>query len=78
MERSFYKDLDLQLRLWFIEYVHIHSAQSIHPISEEYVEEQTALFRSRKKTNATTVDDFHHFFMYETNTRTPHVVDFRI
>ena len=31
----FYKDLDLQLRLRFIEYVHIHAAESLHPVSEE-------------------------------------------
>ena len=70
-----YKGLDLQLRLRFIEYVHINTAKSIHPVSEKYIEEQTALFRSRKKTNAAMVDDFHHFLMYETNTSTPHVVD---
>ena len=62
----FYKDLDLQLWLRFIEYVHIHAAQSIHPVSKEYIEEQTALYRSRKKTNAAVMDDFHHFLMYET------------
>ena len=71
----FYKDLDLQLRLRLIEYVHIHSAKSLHPVSEEYVEEQTALLRSRKKTNAAVVDDFHHFLMYESNSSMPHVVD---
>ena len=67
--------MDLQLRLRFIEYVHIHSAESLHPVSEEHVEEQILLSRSRKKTNAVLVNDFHHFLMYETNTSTSHVVD---
>ena len=67
--------MDLQLWLQFIEYIHIHSAESIHPVSEEYVEEQTALTGFRKKTNAAMVDDFRHFQMYESNTSTPHIVD---
>ena len=72
----FAKDLKLQLKFKFIEYVDLDSRQQLNSVSKKYIDNERKERRNkRNKKNKSTEEDDNHFLMYESLESTPHVID---
>ena len=74
-KNEYHTDLDLQLRLKYIEYVDVDGANILNPVSEQHIEEEEQEMWENSKEAIPADFNFDHYLMYTSETSTPYVIE---